>query len=254
MEEKLTGIVLKNVPTGDSTSLITVLTVEKGRKLISCHGVRKLTAKNMPATQPFCFCEFIVTEKNGRLTLKESYLRESFFELRCDLVDCALGSYMLECAGECAREDEEEEELLQLLLNSLYALCKKTAPREILKAAFELRLLGEQGSGPIYDSCALCGKPLKDEFFFSPEEGGTVCKNCRENERFVTPPLPFDKSAQAAVAYVLNAPAKKLFSFRLTGKSARRFFTASEKSILSFFERNFESLKFYNTVKDDTSD
>ena len=119
---KLTGIVLRNTPLNDSTSLLTLLTAERGKKTVTCHGARKLTSRMMPATQPFCFCQFVVSEKNNRLTLREASLVESFFDLRCDPLDCALGSYFLETAAECARENEEEGELLQLLLNCLVKL------------------------------------------------------------------------------------------------------------------------------------
>ncbi|MBQ8235050.1 MAG: recombination protein O N-terminal domain-containing protein, partial [Clostridia bacterium] len=46
VERKLKGLVLKNIPTGDNKTLITVLDGEIGKTLITCHGARKLTSRN----------------------------------------------------------------------------------------------------------------------------------------------------------------------------------------------------------------
>ena len=249
MEEKLTGVVLRSTQTGDTKSLLTVLTAERGRKLITCHGSRKLSSRSLPATQPFCYSEFIVSEKNGRLTMKEVNLKESFFDLRCDLLDCALGSYMLELAGECATEEQDESELLALLLNSLYVLCQSGHDRTLVKAAFELRLLQIEGSGPVCDACACCGGELAGEFYFSPSEGGTVCARCKAAGSAGVC-LPLDKGARSAMEYLLTCPPKRLFSFKLGEKSSRFLEKAAREAILYTFERNFESLKFYEQQKD----
>ncbi len=250
MEDKLTGLVLKNLPIGDTKNLITVLTAERGKKLIACHGARKLTGRNMPATQPFCLCEFIVSEKNNRLTLKESYLIESFFELRCELLDCCVGSYILETGAECAREEEDERELLSLMLNSLHALCSKDHDRVKIKSAFELRLLAIEGSGPVCDVCVCCGKPLGKEFWFSPAEGGTVCGLCRNSGVARAPLYPLDEGARMAMAYILHCPPKRIFSFKLGRRSTQYLETASREALVYTFDKIFESLKFYEQQKD----
>ncbi len=238
-------MVLKNLALSDTKSLITVLSKERGKKLITCHGARKLTGRNMPATQPFCFCEFMVSEKNGRLILRESMLLESFFDLRCNLLDCAVGSYILELGGECAKEETEEEELLCLMLNTLYALCEKEHNRKLIKAAFELRLLSIEGSGPVCDTCVCCGREPGDYFFFSPEEGGLLCASCRHRLSGRSRIYPFDEGARRAMAYIESCPSKRIFSFKLGEKSMALLEKAARESIVYTFEKEFQTLKFY---------
>ena len=246
--DKLTGIVLRNTSLNDSASLLTLLTVECGKKTVTCHGARKLTSRMMPATQPFCFCQFVVSEKNNRLTLREAFLLESFFELRCDPLDCALGSYFLETATECARENEEEENLLQLLLNCLYALCHKIARRDQIKTVYELRLLGIEGSGPASENCVFCGKTIEKNCAFDPLEGGVVCPSCQKESVHPALLLPFDAGAREALRYILTCPSKKLFSFTLGEKSYLKLQKAAEKSLQCFFEHSFDSLDFYKKM------
>ena len=246
-EDKFCALILRSVSISDNANLLTVLCGRRGKKLIVCHGAKKLNGRTMPSVQPFCYSELTVSEKNGRMTVKEATLIESFFELRCSLLSSSLGSYLLELACECAREEEDERELLQLLLNSLYALHKQLAPADLVKTVFELRLLSIEGCAPIFDCCAACGKPLGKDFSFSPADGGTVCSSCRGagNKTY----LPFGEGARRAMSHILLCPPKRIFAFRLSDNALFQLMRVSEESVLFYFEHNFESLKFYNTVK-----
>ncbi|MBQ8235963.1 MAG: DNA repair protein RecO [Clostridia bacterium] len=249
MEQKLKGLVLKNIPTGDNKTLVTVLDGKIGKTLITCHGARKLTSRNMPATQPFCLCEFIVSEKNGRFTLKESHLLESFFELRCDLYASALGAYILETGNACAKENENEEALLSLMLNSLYALCKKDLEKPLVKTVYELRLLLELGCEPNVEQCTCCGKALPEAAFYAPSEGGGVCPACKNGGEAQGPFFPLDPACRQALNYILLCAPKKIFHFKLSEKGLSALSKISEESLLYTLERSFESLKFYKELQ-----
>lgn len=253
MDRKLTGLVLKNVQTGDNKSLVTVLTPDIGKTLVTCYGARKLTSRNMPATQPFCLCEMIVGEKNGRFTLKEACLLESFFDLRRSLEASAIGSYILETGESCAREGENEEALLSLMLNCLYALCLAQIPKEQVKTVYELRLLLELGCAPNLSDCTCCGKELKgsDTLFFSPSEGGCVCGHCKKEHLSSGPVYPVDRGCLKAMDYVLSCPPKRIFSFKLSEKGLFALSRLSEECLIYNLDRSFDSLKFYKEIKQD---
>lgn len=248
MDRKLTGLVLRNVQTGDNKSLVTVLSPEIGKTLITCYGAKKLTSRTMPATQPFCLCEFIVSEKNGRFTLKEACLLESFFNLRCSLEASAIGSYILETGESCAREEENESTLLSLMLNCLYALCLEDSQKEQIKTVYELRLLTELGCTPYLEGCASCGKELSGQLFFSPAEGGCVCPACKGSASAKGPFYLLDEATKKAMDYVLSCPPKKIFSFRLSDKGMITLARLSEECLLYNLDRSFDSLKFYKEI------
>ena len=248
-EDKFKGVVLRSTQISDNTNLLTVLTDTRGKKLITCHGAKKLTGRSMSAVQPFCFSEMTVNEKNGRLTLKEATLIESFFELHTDLLAASLGMYMLELVSESAREEENETELLQLLLNSLFALCRKLCPVDQIKAAFELRLLKTLGSAPSDFYCAHCGTPVLDGgAAYSVSEGGLLCYKCSDGntQGFL------NAGAREALHYILRCPPKRIFSFTISEKCLHELSTFSQECILYFFEHNFETLKFYNRMKNES--
>lgn len=254
MDLKLTGLVLRNVPVADNKSIITLLTKERGKTVMTCHGARKLTSRNMAPTRLFALSEYIVSEKNGRLTLKESALLESFFDLSLSLEASALGGYILEAGGFCARENEDESALLSLMLNCLYALCKTDLPKEQIKAVFELRLLSEMGCAPSVRFCTCCGEELSFPAFYSAAEGGGVCPDCKSKGEAQGPFYRLDQGTGQAIDYILSCSDKQIFSFKLSKKGLLTMGRLSEESLLYSLERSFDSLKFYNETKNENDE
>ena len=75
-------------------------------------------------------------------------------------------------------EDLPSGEVLSLLLNSLYALDTLDRPNEMVRAAFELRLLALSGYEPLLDDCAMCGRADPVEPVFDAAQGVVLCKKC----------------------------------------------------------------------------
>ena len=90
--------------------------------------------------------------------MNEASVKEAFSGLREDMERFSLGAYFAECMEAFSVEDQPEPELLQLGLNSLYALSRDLHPQEKIKAAFELRLMCLSGYAPQLGRCAACGK------------------------------------------------------------------------------------------------
>ena len=63
--------------------------------------------------------------------------------------------------------------------------------------------------------------------------------------------MPLDASSLAAWRYVTEAPPKRVLAFSVTDAVSReRLSRATEAYILNHLERGFETLDFYNEVKD----
>lgn len=252
-EYRFKALVARSVPIGDTVNLLTVLSAEYGKKTVRCYGARKPSGRVMSAVQPFCYSEFLVTEKDGRWTLREVGLLANFYELRNDMLALSLGTYMLDLACECARENASESSLLSLTLNCLFVLSRKAASPDTVKAVFELRLLAEQGCAVVYKNCARCGGALGDGCAFSAKDGGIVCADCRDVDpdgRY----LPAGGSERLALTHIELSPLKQLFSFRITDACLARLSAIAEESILYYFEHDFESLRYYKEIKESLSD
>ena len=156
----------------------------------------------------------------------------------------ALGSYFSECLEQYAGEEQPEPELMQLGLNCLYALSEGLYSPEKIKAAFELRLMTEEGYAPAGDFCAVCGRSEIREPVFALEDGQVVCRSCRKAGRT----LPLSENALAALRYLVRAPAKKLLSFRLGDEDLHLLADAAENWLLQCSGRSFSTLTYYKNL------
>ena len=139
-----------------------------------------------------------IFENRGRRTLNEASTVEEFLGLRADLGAFALGSYFAELLETVSAEEYPDPPVLQLGLNSLYALSRALCPPEQIKAVFELRLMCLAGYEPDLSCCARCGAPEPAEPWLSLRGGAVYCAQCRgASSSAVTPLLPETLAALA---------------------------------------------------------
>ena len=65
MEEKLSGIVLGGVNFSENDKILNIFTLEKGVISAKIKGVKKAGAKLKFASEPFCFAEFIFSDRKS---------------------------------------------------------------------------------------------------------------------------------------------------------------------------------------------
>lgn len=247
-QETLVGIVLRVVNTTDGSCLLTVLTASRGKITLSAPGSRSVSSQRHSICQPFCYGEFFVTEqRTDRWCLKEGTLRESFYPLREDLTRFALASYFADLTMQVATEEEAQEDLLRLLLNSLYVLAYRDKPAWFVKAVFEWRLTAEIGYAPELSHCMECGKS-DSAFSFVISEGQLICPECQLKEG--APPAHPLEGSLPLLRSILAAPMQKLYSFEPNPAIRREFSSLAEKNLLSHLEHFPSTLQFYRTVEE----
>ncbi|MBQ9980098.1 MAG: DNA repair protein RecO [Oscillospiraceae bacterium] len=219
----LKGLVLREVAWKESDKLLTVLTDARGKRLMTARGAKSPKSRKRAACQALTYAEFTVSERRDRMEISEARVLEPFLALRGDVELLALGSYFCQVLETVSQEDLESPELLRLGLNSLYAL-GAGRDRDIVKAAFELRLCAEAGFGPEPDWVA--EMPVGTGF----------------------PPIETAGCA-AAVEHIAGCEAKKLFSFDITGDARRELCALAESWVCSRLETGFSTLDFYKSIK-----
>ena len=237
------GVVLRTTDYNDRDVLVTLLTQKHGKLTVKARNVRR---KNSPLTavcQLLVFGEFTIFAYRGQYTVNEARVLNLFGGLRRDMESLSLASYFAQVSEVLSQEDYPTPELQSLLLNSLYVLSELKLPLAQVKAVFELRLACLTGYAPNLQDCVLCGG-VTDSMHFSPSKGGLVCGHCARYGNDVISP-----DCLQAMRFVATAPAKKIFSFQLTGDAAREFSVNCELYLLSQLERNFPSLDYYKRIK-----
>jgi len=221
------GIVLREVAYKDSSKILTILTSSEGKLTVSAHGAHRKNSKLASSTGLLVFSEMTLFKKKDRWTMSEARSVEQFAGLRNDLKLLALGTYFAELAEAVSDEDSLNTELLPLCLNALYALSEEIAPPDIVKPAFELRLMAVSGFEPL-----LHGKMETVADGHSMEEG------------FIN----LGDGAKRAAEYILNCNVKKLCSFSLSQDSLKELSKATENYLLKHLDRSFRALEYYHKI------
>lgn len=241
------GIVLRETNYKEADKILTVLTRDFGKRTVKARGCRRKTSKLMAASQLLVYSDMTLNQRGEYLTLNETEVLDQFWSVRQDIELLAAGSYFCEVLEATAQEGQEAGDLLALLLNSLYALDTLKKPKELVKAAFELRLLCLTGYEPLIDACAVCGKRDPVEPRLNLTQGLLHCAACR-HEVGDGVSMPLSPSALAAARHIVLGNPKKLFSFRLDEDSMRQLGEMTEAFLMTQQERGFRTLDYYKQI------
>lgn len=232
------ALVLREVKYKEADKILTVLTDSDGKLTVKARGALRKSCKYGAASQALTYSEMTLFGNRGKWSLNEASIIEQFLPLRADLEALSLGTYFAETLEAVSDEDSPDPALLQLGLNSLFALSAERYPREHVKAVFELRLLCLAGFAPALDG--------EGEFFSLV---GGVLHGPGGAPGAPGQSLPLSAAARDAMRYVAAAPAKKIFAFSLPPEAERQFCTLCEGYLLAQLERGFRSLEYWKRLR-----
>lgn len=182
MEEKLTGLILSKTDYGENDKIVKIFTLEKGTVSASLKGVKKAGAKLKFASEPFCFAEFLFSERAGRRTVIGASLNDSFYPVREDITKFFAAGAVLEFIRRFAKEDITSPNLFFAAIESLKQIAYgNVSPRRALSVFF-ISALKTVGYALNTDGCFTCGKSLNGRVFFDAFSGGFLCEDCFNGE------------------------------------------------------------------------
>jgi len=247
------GIVVRSVDYKESDKILTVLTDVLGKVTVSASGAKRKNSPLIAPTQMFAYSHFTLFEHNGRYKINAAESIEQFHGLSRDVEKLALASYFVEMVDSVAGDgDTTNNEMLRLILNTLFALSESDIPMKIIKPVFELKMLSCCGYEPLLDFCAECGDDIEGGAAFYVNEGVIRCAKCKGGS--FGHKVDITSGALCAMRYIIDADMKKIFSFKIGEASIRSLEDACEEYVLAQLERNFQTLSFYRsiTAKDKT--
>ena len=237
------GLVLRETVTRDADKILTVLTPDRGRLSVIARGARRKGSRVAAACQLLAYSEMTLYEKGRWTMLDAADTIELFDGLRQDLTALSLAAYFAELTE--AVSDGSGGDVLPLLLNALYALSALKKPPQLVKPAFQFRLMALAGYEPMDDGCALCGAPEPENPMLDVVHGVVHCGKCREKGGLS---LPLTASGLAALRYVLYGDPRRLYSFSLPPEGLRALNHAADAYVSAQLERSFRTLDYYKTI------
>ena len=248
MRHKIKGLVIREIPKGETSKLLTVLTDTMGVLTVNAKGVRKLTSPYLKSAQLFAFSDMLLHEKNGFYTLTEAALITDFYPVSKDIKNYALACYLCEVASSFALGGEDSSVILRLLLNSLYAIEKNIASLTQIKSVFELRICGECGFEPSTCFCSRCDSEIVGkEGYFNVAEGESYCDYCAlhtEDTYYITP------AVSDALYFIIESDLSRVLQFKLPDEDLKLLSRITERYILLRAECSFKTLAFYKQCEE----
>lgn len=236
------GLVLRETVTRDADKILTVLTPDRGRLSVIARGARRKGSRVAAACQLLAYSEMTLYEKGRWTMLDAADTIELFDGLRQDLTALSLAAYFAELTEAVS---DGSGDVLPLLLNALYALSALKKPPQLVKPAFQFRLMALAGYEPMADGCALCGAPEPENPMLDVVHGVVHCGKCREKGGLS---LPLTASGLAALRYVLYGDPRRLYSFSLPPEGLRALNHAADAYVSVQLERSFRTLDYYKTI------
>jgi len=246
MQSRYTGLIIRESNVGENDRIVTILTAENGVMRAFAKGSKKIKSRLFAGTRLFTYGDFVLYSGHDKYIVTEAARRHGFFNTIDSIEKLSLAQYVCELTAAAfpPEQPDETNECLSLVLNTLHAVETTEKQLDLIKGAFELRLMMLIGYCPDVSSCAECGQKEKNMVYY-PSDGILRCPACAISggERMSEPSL-------AAVRYVLSCPPKRLFSFSMTNPG--EFALAAEKTVTSHLERDFKTLSFYHSLRGNT--
>ena len=209
----VTGIVLKQSPSGEYDRRVTILTKECGKIAAFARGARRQGNKLAAATNSFAFGTFKLYQGRDAYTLADAEIKNYFENLMSDFEGAYYGMYFAEIADYYARENNDDRMLLGLLYQSLKALSAPSIPRPLVKVIYECKAIAVNGEFP--------GVPRDREL---------------------------SASAVYALEYIANSSLEKLYTFTVTEEVLAELSSVAEEYCKKYLRRDFKSLEILKTL------
>ncbi len=195
----------------------------------------------MAGTQLLCFGEYLLYKgSGGSYHINSCEPIEVFYNLRIDLDKLQYAAYITKIVEDVTNENDTSYNILQLLLNTVYAISETEIDKELLMSIFKIRLLSLIGFTPNVKECANCGNK-ENLTHFSIKRSGLKCENCAKLDKSV---IRISEATLYAIKYIIMAPAKKLFSFNVPEISIEELRLIAKVYLEEKLEKTYRFEKF----------
>ena len=183
---KTPAITLRRTDYKDSSQIITFYTRDYGKIQALAKGLKR-SVKGISGGIDLLTYNHIVFIQRGSSSLNiltEWTLRDNFHLLRNNSRKYYSALYILELVKEFTEENDKNEPLFDLFINTLYEMTNKGDPT-VNTIAFEVQMLALLGYLPEMSRCVNCKAKVDAKRFssFSASEGGVLCADCSRRIR-----------------------------------------------------------------------
>lgn len=204
--DKARAVVIRAVPFGETSAVVTLFTREFGKVRALAKGAWRPKSAFDGALDLLSSCQVLVLRKQrGGLDLVTEAFLERRFRVASSLAAVHAGMYVAELLDALTADADPQPELFDAADTVLWRLSGHRGPDAVvwpLVVGFELSGLRAAGQMPAVSRCAECGvpPPAAPRQAFGMLDGGLLCPPCRRGRRSIVSVSSETLAALAACA------------------------------------------------------
>ena len=236
MKIEIEGIVLRQSPYKEKDRMISILTKD-GVKNFLARGIASTTSKNAASCNLFCHSLFYLNETNSKLSLSQSKIIDSHYELYLDLEKMSALQFASETIIKFLDEDNQ---MYDYLLNLIKYL-KEGFDSKTLMTIFLANVIKESGYQLEYNSCIEC-ESKSNIVAVNYDLGGFICQNCAKKHNL----QPQDLNYLNSYRYAFMVDESKMNHYKLDENISIRLINEFSRFLCnSFGIKEIKSLDIY---------
>ena len=178
------GFVLSEIPYGESSKIINVLTREYGVIGIMCKSAKSLKNRYRVPTMKLSYSHFNIMYKENKLsTLVSADVINPFKLVKSDILLVSFLAYLTELTSQVVKQSNDIENIYDDFIKTILKLEDGLDPI-VLTNILEIKYLEYLGVLFNLDECVICGSK-NNIATFDADKGGYICINCLTNEIIV---------------------------------------------------------------------
>ena len=182
------AINIKTYPLSENDNIVVMFSRDKGLIKGVAKGVKKPKSKLGARMQMLVANKLMLNEGKSLDVIKEAQAINPFNKLRYNLDKLNYSIYLSEIIGNFCRENTEEipevnKNIYELFYKTLENISNANDSVQIVLSVikFQLKFMREVGLGLELSHCLKCSSKIKDDAYFSIEDGGVTCKDCLDD-------------------------------------------------------------------------
>lgn len=182
------AINIKTYPLSENDNIVVMFSKDKGLIKGVAKGVKKPKSKLGARMQMLVANKLMLNEGKSLDVIKEAQAINPFNKLRYNLDKLNYSIYLSEVIGNFCKENTEEipevnKNIYELFYKTLENISNATDGVQIVLNVikFQLKFMREIGLGLELSHCLRCSSKIKDDAYFSIENGGVTCKDCLDD-------------------------------------------------------------------------
>lgn len=233
---KTRGIIIKRTNFFEADRLLVIFTEKFGKVRAIAKGVRKPLSKLAGSIELFCLTDFLIAEGRNLDIVTGAEIEKCFFNLRNHLDTTTTAYYIAEIIDQMTAENQAHPRIFNLLIEVLENINESQS--DLMLPYFEFNFLSDIGYKPELEKCVECRKLINKDLYFSFENGGLVCANCRGLD------IKISTNTIKALRLILSSQLSKVKRIKKDKNLLKELENLGKSSLEQLHQKEFKSRRF----------